>query len=278
MKRQYLKSFFFLIVSGGEGRSSREGPNNKIDSYEGHNMNGDLLNDSSFNHDFDPDDLDDPEEDVDGIRRDPTYPYHPCDDADASKSNKQHDPHQKYHHYNGYNHPTPRKGGKPQNIRSSDSSKENIKRHQKNSQLPPSHPKRQGHQQNTKYYSSQKKSGVTDIFDSTNKKRDIRSSTEPKNMSSRRKNLNRRNVEQAAQKARSKESRKNPYIPSPYHEANGEHGDSNKIGKEKGNGLIKNHTKLMDQIMDDLIAEATDNEGQYYLDLAGNVRKVLNVY
>ena len=34
----------------------------------------------------------------------------------------------------------------------------------------------------------------------------------------------------------------------------------------------------MDQIMDDLIAEATDNEGQYYLDLAGNVRKVLNVY
>jgi hypothetical protein len=79
-----------LQVSGGEGRSSREGPNNKTDSYEGHNMNGDLLNDSSFNHDFDPDDLDDPEEDVDGIRRDPTYPYHPCDDADASKSNKQH--------------------------------------------------------------------------------------------------------------------------------------------------------------------------------------------
>ena len=53
---------------------------------------------------------------------------------------------------------------------------------------------------------------------------------------------------------------------SPYHY--GEDGAARKTDKEKS------HTKLMDQIMDDLVAEATDNEGQYYLDLAGNVRKV----
>jgi hypothetical protein len=84
-----------------------------------------------------------------------------------------------------------------------------------------------------------------------------------------------RNMEQNT-KRRSKEVRKSTFIQSPYHED--ERGETKHLGQEKNNGLIKNHTKLMDQIMDDLVAEATDNEGQYYLDLAGNVRKVFRSF
>lgn len=227
-----------------------------------------MLNDTTLNHDFDHDNLDDQEEDVDGIKRDPTYPYHPCPDTWKGTSSKHPDPHQKYHHYNSYNlQSSRRETTKSRNFRSSDSSKENLKRNsalQKNSHVP-SHQKRQRTLPNEgKYLSAYK---TADGIDLVPRKRDSRQ-FEGRNASRRR---HTRNMEQNS-KTRSKELRKSTFIQSPYHEGEGE------VKQEKNNGLIKNHTKLMDQIMDDLIAEATDNEGQYYLDLAGNVRKVFTSF
>ena len=246
-----------IIVSGAEGRSSREGANTNGNLHD----RFDPLHDTTLNYDFDPDDLDDPEEDVDGIMRDPTYPYHQMDTSKDSHT-KQHDPHQKYHHYASYKNPQPSTRDVNSKInRSSDSSRENIKRapfHQKNSVYPS-----QQRQQRNEGKCRQKT--VTDAFEPMQRKRDSRL-LESRNGGRRRQTRN----GDSHQKSRSKEARKSNYIPSPYH-------DGDDFGQEKNNnGLIKNHTKLMDQIMDDLIAEATDNEGQYYLDLAGNVRKDIN--
>ena len=182
---------------------------------------------------------------------------------DTSKDShpKQHDPHQKYHHYPSYtNHQPSTRDGKTKHNRSSDSSRENIRRnnfHQKSSY----NPSQQKKQRNEgKYHITQKP--TTGAFESMPRKRDSRL-LESRGGDKRRQTRN----ADTHQKSKSREFRKSTYIPSPYH-------DGDDFGQEKNNnGLIKNHTKLMDQIMDDLIAEATDNEGQYYLDLAGNVRK-----
>ena len=238
-----------IIILGAEGLSSRESGNANGNLHDGF----DHLHDTTLNYDFDPDDLDDPEEDVDGIKRDPTYPYHPMDTSKDSHP-KQHDPHQKYHHYPSYQHP---RDGKSKHNRSSDSSRENIRRnnfHQKSSH---------NTSQNKKQRNDGKYQKTTNgAFESMPRKRDSRL-LESRGGDKRRQTRN----GDTHQKSKSREFRKSVYIPSPYH-------DGDDFGQENNNnGLIKNHTKLMDQIMDDLIAEATDNEGQYYLDLAGNVRK-----
>lgn len=239
-------------------------------------MSDDLINDTTLIQDLDPEeDLeDDPEEDVDGIRRDPTYPYHPCttfaEDTQTGGGNKQHDPHQKYHHYTrgGYNvqssHNKETTTTTSKNQRSSDSSKENVRRHKvlpKSSNLTSQQKKQHNLPRNSKYFHPQE---TGQIIDAKQRKRESRH-FDARNGSRRRySNQNHKNTNQ-------KEFRKSSYIPSPYHEEK----DTKILGQEKNNnGLIKNHTRLMDQIMEDLVAEATDNEGQYYLDLAGNVRKV----
>ena len=203
---------------------------------------------------------------MDGIRRDPSYPYNPY--PITSKGNKQQDPHQKYHHYNNnYNPQCSQKQTKVRNLRSSDSSKENSRRNnivQKNSQLPSQQKKQRHLPKDGKYLQSQK---TAEKMEATTRKKDSRQH-DTKNVT------RRRHVRNSDQKhnTRSKDFKNGAFIPSPYHEEEG--GDTKRLTQEKNNVLIKNHTKLMDQIMDDLIAEATDNEGNYYLDLAGNVRRV----
>ena len=214
-----------------------------------------------------PDDLDEEEEDVDGIRRAPSYPYHPC--PAPTKSNKQQDPHQKYHHYNSYNQqqPSQRQTRVRNGFRSSNSSKENQRRNNmlsNNSQLPSQQKKdKRNLHKNENYIPSQK---TTEKLDKVIRRRDHRPN-DARNIIRRRQMKN----SEGNHKARSKD-----FVLSPYREGEGE--DSKRLLKEQNSALIKNHTKLMDQIMDDLIAEATDNEGQYYLDLAGNVRRVCRVY
>ena len=223
--------------------------------------------DDTFGNDVDhPDDLDEEEEDVDGIRRAPSYPYHPC--PAPSKSNKQEDPHQKYHHYNSYNHQQPsQKQTRFRNgFRSSDSSKENPRRNNilpNNSKLPSQQKKQRNVPKEGNYAPSQK---TTEKLAAVTRRRESRQ-TDARNMTRRR---------QMRNSDRNHKPRPKDFIRSPYHEGGGE--DTKRLLKEQNSALIKNHTKLMDQIMDDLIAEATDNEGQYYLDLAGNVRRVCIVY